>query len=266
MMTEQETETDERRLDRRPTSEYVLHYVLRGLQLIRIRCGKFGACVIRSSCPSTRARRPLFERPLLTFADSISPRFSWDVELVPPSHNPPLHTHHPYYRKMAASSLILHGAGSAPAVTGSKSPRRPYPSSGGSMDKRILVVYTGGTMGMLPKADGSLDVSPGFFTTLMLQMEEMRHPELPHIDIYEYDELMDSACLGPRDWGKFAGDIERHYFLYDGFVLVHGTDTMAYTASALVRLKIKIKSNRRTNVLLVVFVSTPSTYPRASSS
>lgn len=114
-------------------------------------------------------------------------------------------------------------------------PRRPYPSTGGGfLDKRVLVIYTGGTMGMLPKADGSLDVSPGNFTHLVLQMAEMRHPGLPHIDILEYDQLMDSACLGPLDWRKFACDVEQHYFDYDGFVLVHGTDTMAYTASALV--------------------------------
>jgi L-asparaginase len=111
-----------------------------------------------------------------------------------------------------------------------------YPSTGGGyLGKRVLVIYTGGTMGMLPKADGSLDVSPGFFTDLMLKMEEMRHPGLPHIDILEYERLMDSACLGPRDWGQFAADVERHYYDYDGFVCVHGTDTMAYTASALVR-------------------------------
>lgn len=115
-------------------------------------------------------------------------------------------------------------------------PRRPYPSTGGGfLDKRVLVIYTGGTMGMLPKADGSLDVSPGHFTHLVLQMAEMRHPGLPHIDILEYENLMDSACLGPRDWRKFACDIEQHYFDYDGFVLVHGTDTLAYTASAMVR-------------------------------
>ena len=66
-------------------------------------------------------------------------------------------------------------------------------------------------------------------------MEEMKHPQLPTIDILEYEHLMDSACLGPADWRTFACDIERHYYAYDGFVIVHGTDTMAYTASALVR-------------------------------
>lgn len=135
----------------------------------------------------------------------------------------------------ASSSLVVQ-ASSTSTSPDNKPPRSSYPSAGGGfMDKRVLVMYTGGTMGMLPKADGSLDVSPGFFTTLFLKMEEMRHPGLPHIDILEYDHLMDSACMGPSDWGKFAGDIERHYFDYDGFVLVHGTDTMAYTASALVR-------------------------------
>ena len=56
---------------------------------------------------------------------------------------------------------------------------------------------------------------------------------MPTYDIHEYDPLLDSANMTPQDWLKIAEDIERHYDRYDGFVVLHGTDTMAYTASAL---------------------------------
>ena len=52
-------------------------------------------------------------------------------------------------------------------------------------------------------------------------------------DIIEYSPLLDSSNMGERDWIKIAGDIEANYALYDSFVILHGTDTMAYTASAL---------------------------------
>ena len=146
------------------------------------------------------------------------------------------------------------------ATAGDRQP--PYPSTGGGhMDKRVLLIYTGGTMGMLPRTDGSLDVSPSFFTQTVLAMEEMRHPQLPTIDILEYEHLMDSACLGPADWRTFACEIERHYYSYDGFVIVHGTDTMAYTASALVRF-VPPPENR--SIRFGLSLNLPSTTPNTN--
>jgi lysophospholipase len=51
--------------------------------------------------------------------------------------------------------------------------------------------------------------------------------------ITEYDPLMDSCNMNMDDWAKLARDIEKHYEQFDGFVILHGTDTMCYTASAL---------------------------------
>ena len=51
--------------------------------------------------------------------------------------------------------------------------------------------------------------------------------------LYEYEELKDSSNLMIEDWVQMAKDIKRFYKKYDGFVVLHGTDTMAYTASAL---------------------------------
>lgn len=51
--------------------------------------------------------------------------------------------------------------------------------------------------------------------------------------ILEYFPLLDSSNLSMEDWARMAGDIQSHYSRYHGFVILHGTDTMAYTASAL---------------------------------
>jgi L-asparaginase len=56
---------------------------------------------------------------------------------------------------------------------------------------------------------------------------------MPHWELHEYAHLIDSAEAQPRDWHAIAADIAARYDAYDGFVVIHGTDTMAYTASAL---------------------------------
>ena len=52
-------------------------------------------------------------------------------------------------------------------------------------------------------------------------------------DLIEYQPLLDSSCVSMEDWSKIAADIDRYYHQYDSFVILHGTDTMAFTASAL---------------------------------
>lgn len=51
--------------------------------------------------------------------------------------------------------------------------------------------------------------------------------------IWEYEKLIDSSEIAPGDWLRIASDIERNYHAYDGFLILHGTDTMSYSASAL---------------------------------
>lgn len=88
-------------------------------------------------------------------------------------------------------------------------------------------------MGMKPQADGSLAPEKGFLTKEISQSQEISRPEMPVISIIEYAPLLDSSCMGPSDWSNVARDIHKHYLAYDGFVVIMGTDTMAYTASAL---------------------------------
>lgn len=98
--------------------------------------------------------------------------------------------------------------------------------------KRIYVAYTGGTIGMQQSANGYIPV-PGFLSATVKAMPEFYRPEMPYFDIHEYHPVIDSSDMTPAHWLHIAEDIRKNYQLYDGFVVLHGTDTMAYTASAL---------------------------------
>lgn len=98
--------------------------------------------------------------------------------------------------------------------------------------KRIYVAYTGGTIGMQHSENGYVPV-PGFLTDTVKRMPEFYRSEMPYFDIHEYHPVIDSSDMTPEHWRSIAEDIQQQYANYDGFVVLHGTDTMAYTASAL---------------------------------
>lgn len=98
--------------------------------------------------------------------------------------------------------------------------------------KHIYIAYTGGTIGMKKSDHGYVPVA-GFMEKQLASMPEFHRPEMPLFTIHEYDPLMDSSDMTPADWQLIADDIAANYDKYDGFVILHGTDTMAYTASAL---------------------------------
>ena len=98
--------------------------------------------------------------------------------------------------------------------------------------KSIYVAYTGGTIGMQRSENGYIPVS-GHLQRQLALMPEFHRPEMPDFTIHEYEPLMDSSDMTPEDWQHIADDIKAHYDQYDGFVILHGTDTMAFTASAL---------------------------------
>lgn len=97
---------------------------------------------------------------------------------------------------------------------------------------RVYIAYTGGTIGMHKTAAGYRP-APGHLQHLMAQLPAFASPLLPELTVRQYDPLLDSADLGPGDWLAIAQDIASVYEDYDGFVVVHGTDTMAYSAAAL---------------------------------
>lgn len=98
--------------------------------------------------------------------------------------------------------------------------------------KSVLVINTGGTMGMGRNSEGTLEPIKGYLTQQILQMPEIQQPEMPRVTVIEYDPLLDSSAMGPKSWGTIVSDIEKCYNNYDGFVVVMGTDTMHFAASA----------------------------------
>ena len=100
------------------------------------------------------------------------------------------------------------------------------------MKKRVYIAYTGGTIGMMQTPAGYKPIE-GYLAKRMAAMPELQHTSMPSYTLHEYSPLLDSANMHPRNWQAIATDISRHYEDYDGFVVIHGTDTMAYTASAL---------------------------------
>lgn len=99
------------------------------------------------------------------------------------------------------------------------------------MESNILVIYTGGTIGMIQNpATGAL--TPFNFDALYSHIPVLQNFNCK-IDSYCFEPLIDSSNMNPGFWVKLAGVIEENYEKYDGFVVLHGTDTMAYTASVL---------------------------------
>uniref|UniRef100_A0A3Q3KV97 asparaginase n=1 Tax=Mastacembelus armatus TaxID=205130 RepID=A0A3Q3KV97_9TELE len=132
------------------------------------------------------------------------------------------------------------------------------PVTSSSAEARVLVINTGGTIGMTlhdnvlaPKANAfvqSLRKLPilhdetyaqqtclydyyGSENTLVLPLSKENKRIV--YTVLEYSPLLDSSNMTTDDWGRIGKDIEKNYENYDGFVILHGTDTMAYTASAL---------------------------------
>lgn len=95
----------------------------------------------------------------------------------------------------------------------------------------ILIIYTGGTIGMIKdQVTGTL--KPFNFDNIYEQLPALRLIDTK-IDNYCFDPVIDSSDVNPGHWQKLAGVIYDHYEEYDGFVVLHGSDTMAYTASAM---------------------------------
>ena len=117
--------------------------------------------------------------------------------------------------------------------------------------RKVLIIYTGGTIGMKSSEKGYTPVA-GFLKDVLKNSSVLHNPKvknntnlqfvLPeskvkgnHVfyDLIEYSPLLDSSCISMNDWSKIAKDIYKYYDLYDSFIVLHGTDTMAFTASAL---------------------------------
>jgi len=143
--------------------------------------------------------------------------------------------------------------------------RSENPRSGRKI-ARVLVIYTGGTIGMKNDKDNGYQVVPNYFANAlkklpMLYDEDYVESGVPEVDqdithpvfsqypqlvmpvskmgvrviyyIKEHDPILDSSNMSMCHWTLIAKDVKQHYQYFDSFVVLHGTDTMAYTASAL---------------------------------
>src|SRR5690554_716890 len=98
-------------------------------------------------------------------------------------------------------------------------------------NSNILLIYTGGTIGMVKnKNTGALE--PFNFDHLSSNFPEIKKLNF-NVDTCLFDPPIDSSDMSLESWQQIVKVIESNYDSYDGFVILHGTDTMAYTASAL---------------------------------
>lgn len=98
--------------------------------------------------------------------------------------------------------------------------------------RRLLILHTGGTIGMRPGPDGYAP-APGFADRLARHLAIHDPGDLPEYRVVELAPLIDSADLAPADWNRLVAALAEHWHDHDGFVILHGTDTLAHTASAL---------------------------------
>ncbi|WP_207062947.1 asparaginase [Motiliproteus sp. SC1-56] len=100
------------------------------------------------------------------------------------------------------------------------------------MSKRVYILYTGGTIGM-QRSEAGYVPTPGLADLIAQKMPLHLSANMPQYVLEELDTLIDSTNATPRDWWTIADRIRQQYHHYDGFIILHGTDTLAYTASAL---------------------------------
>lgn len=99
------------------------------------------------------------------------------------------------------------------------------------MRSSILIIYTGGTIGMKTDAETGALV-PFDFSAIYDEFPSLKRLNVD-IDVMTMDPVIDSSNVSPANWVALAQLIRDNYVRYDGFVVLHGTDTMSYTASAL---------------------------------
>ncbi len=99
------------------------------------------------------------------------------------------------------------------------------------MKPKILLIYTGGTIGMMKdpetKALRAFD-----FSKLLVHIPEIKQLDC-EIATYSFDNPMDSSDMNLKEWRKLGDVINENYDDYEGFVVLHGSDTMSYTGSTL---------------------------------
>lgn len=93
----------------------------------------------------------------------------------------------------------------------------------------ILIIFTGGTIGMIKKVNNYVPINFNELIKYFPELDELNY----YLEIIGFNPPIDSAEMSSKIWIKIVEIIEKNYTKFDGFVILHGTDTMAYTASAI---------------------------------
>ncbi|MGQ1787700.1 MULTISPECIES: asparaginase [unclassified Saccharicrinis] len=99
------------------------------------------------------------------------------------------------------------------------------------MKRKVLIIYTGGTIGMANDPETN-SLVPFDFSLIEEKVPELKRFDF-HVDSTSFNPIVDSSDMNLEIWVKICTIIEENYDVYDGFVVLHGTDTMSYTASAI---------------------------------
>ena len=97
---------------------------------------------------------------------------------------------------------------------------------------KVLIIHTGGTIGM-KKTEKGYTPAEGYLKEELKNIPDLNRPDFPAWDFYEMAPLLDSSNVSVEEWNEIGRIIYEKYDDYSGFVILHGTDTMSYTASAL---------------------------------
>lgn len=100
------------------------------------------------------------------------------------------------------------------------------------MKKKVCIIYTGGTIGMVPGENGYIP-SESRLEDELSAISDLHKPGMPDLEVIQFSPLLDSCNMSVPEWNKIGKTIADHYEQFDGFVVLHGTDTMSYSVSAL---------------------------------
>ena len=98
--------------------------------------------------------------------------------------------------------------------------------------KKVLIINTGGTIGMKRTENGYAPAA-GYLAEAISAIGDMKKEGMPSWELIEMPSVLDSSNVSVPEWNEIGRIIYENYDSYDGYVILHGTDTMAYTASAL---------------------------------
>lgn len=119
------------------------------------------------------------------------------------------------------------------------------------INKKICIIYTGGTIGMVPSEVGY--VPSGHIKEMLNSIQDLKKPNMPEIEVIQFDPLLDSSNMAVKEWNLIGRTIRDNYDCFDGFVVLHGTDTMSYSVERPVKNGVSFNqaSVNNCNILLI---------------